>query len=97
MRPLPSPAVRPAPRRLQRWGIVLWPGFVMAGLACTVLFALIDPATAVPAGFPAVSRQLGYSVGFLVAWAATAGSSALTLLLMQRTAAPAGDDEVPLG
>lgn len=84
-------------RRLQPWGVVLWPSFIAAGLACMVFFAFVDPLRLRDISFAdiAVSRGLGYTLGFFFFWAVTAASSAVTWYLL-RPLAP-GDDEEPFG
>ena len=61
---------------------VLWPAFVMAGVAETVFFSLFDPADLALNGEPVnLSRVAVYSIGFLLFWGFAAGSSALTCFL----------------
>lgn len=78
---------RPGARRLIRaFGIVLWPSFLTAGLATMVFFAAIDPLTLHAETLPdwQISRQAGYTIGFLMFWAVCALSSALTLFLSEK-------------
>ena len=75
---------RPATRRLIRvLGAVLWPSFLTAGVATVVFFANIDPLTLRAQTLPdwEISREGGYTIGFLMFWAVCAASSALTLFL----------------
>ena len=55
---------------LQRLGAVLWPSFFMAALASVLFFAFVDPLELQRISFPhhAISREFGYSAGFLLAW-----------------------------
>lgn len=75
------------PRPLvQRLGAILWPSFFAAGVASMVFFAAIDPAelaaiSALP--YWPESRELGYTLGFLLFWAATAASSTFTWILLR--------------
>lgn len=75
------------PRPLtQRLGAILWPSFFAAGVASMVFFAAVDPAelkqiTALP--YWPENRQAGYTLGFLLFWAATSASSAFTWLLLR--------------
>lgn len=91
----------PRPRqRLHALGVILWPGFIAAALACAVLFAFVDPlrlgAIAVPG--LGISRGLGYTLGFFMTWGITSLSSAATWYLLRPAPAQSGDDdEVPLG
>ena len=84
MSPVTDLDARPDTRRLIRvLGAVLWPSFLTAGIATMVFFANIDPATLRAQTLPdiEISRQAGYTVGFLMFWAVCAASSALSLLL----------------
>ncbi len=82
---------RPA---LQRWGAILWPAFLLAGVATMVFFAFVDPEDLASISFPGreLSRELGYSLGFFMFWALTTASSALTWLLLR----PASRFNAPL-
>lgn len=78
---------RPRVQRLIRaFGIVLWPSFLMAGVGTIVVFAAIDPLTLQAEALPdfEISRQAGYTIGFLIFWAVCALSSALTLFLSEK-------------
>lgn len=69
---------------------VLWPSFLAAGLACMLIFALVDPLDVAILGTWTAGRVGFYTVTFFVLWAMAALSSALSLLL--RPAAPDDDD-----
>lgn len=76
----------PPPRPLaQRIGAILWPSFFAAGVATMVFFAFVDPLSLRDMTFPELplSRELGYTLGFFVFWAATASSSLFTWLLLR--------------
>lgn len=76
------------PRSLaRRLAAILWPSFLMAGVATMVLFALIDPVELHAISFPdwQVSRTAGYSIGFFMFWSVTAASSYVTWLLLRRS------------
>ena len=65
---------------------ILWPSFIVGGIAETVFFTFFDPQDLHLFGEPlALSRTAIYSLGFLLFWAFAAGSSALTCFL-QRSA-----------
>ena len=84
MSPVTDLDERPGTRHLIRvLGAVLWPSFLTAGLATMVFFANIDPATLRAQTLPdiEISRQAGYTVGFLMFWIVCGASSALSLLL----------------
>jgi hypothetical protein len=65
---------------------VLWPSFLMAGLATVVFFAAVDPLDLVrdPAGPARELRLHAYSIGFFLFWLLTAASCLLTCYF-QRT------------
>lgn len=74
------------PRPLvQRVGAVLWPSFFAAGVATMVFFAFVDPLELRDMTFAsvAITRGLGYSIGFFMFWIATASSSLFTWLLLR--------------
>ncbi len=91
----------PAPSRrrqlIQQWGAILWPSFVAAGLACMVFFAFVDPLMLRDISFPqhALSRELGYTLGFFMFWAVTSAASSVTWYLLRPMRRDA--DDVPLG
>lgn len=60
---------------------ILWPSFLLAGVAEMIVFSLFDPADLQVFGVSHFSRTGVYTIGFFVFWALTAGSSALTLWL----------------
>ena len=65
---------------------VLWPSFIVGGVAETVFFTFFDPMELHLFGEPAgISRLAVYSGGFFLFWAFAAASSAFTCFL-QRTA-----------
>ncbi|HEV8647447.1 MAG TPA: hypothetical protein VGR01_17945, partial [Burkholderiales bacterium] len=63
---------------------VLWPSFIVAGVAEVVFFTAFDPQELIVFGEPvAWSRIAMYSIGFFVFWALTAATSALTCFFQQ--------------
>ena len=74
------PRIQQAARRL---GPILWPSFLVAAAATGIFFAHIDPLTLRAQTLPDVdlSRQAGYTIGFLMFWAVCAASSALSVYL----------------
>jgi hypothetical protein len=65
---------------------ILWPSFVIGGVAEALFFTLFDPVDLRVFGEPvAVSRTAAYTVGFFVFWVFAAASSAFTCFL-QRSA-----------
>jgi len=65
--------------KTQRCIAVLWPSFLLAGLANTLFFTAFDPeAVLACVGGPALSRLGAYSIGFFLFWLLTASSSLLT-------------------
>lgn len=66
---------------------VLWPSFLVAGIAEGVFFTVIDPQELYLFGEPvSFSRTATYSIGFLGFWVVCAASSLMTWFL-QRSAA----------
>ncbi len=63
---------------------VLWPSFIIGGIAETVFFTLFDPMDLHLFGEPAgMSRLAVYSAGFFLFWAFAAASSAFTCFLQR--------------
>ena len=63
---------------------ILWPSFVVAGVAEVVFFTIIDPQELYLLGEPVtMSRLATYSIGFLLFWALAAASSAFTCFLQR--------------
>ncbi len=61
---------------------VLWPSFLVGGIAVGVFFTLIDPQELYLLGQPVHwSPTAVYSTGFFLFWAVAAASSALTSFL----------------
>jgi hypothetical protein len=81
---------------------VLWPSFLVAGIAETIFFTLFDPMDLTLFGETVVlTRTAMYSLGFFLFWVFAAASSGLTCFL-QRTAdevnaCPLQGEEKPLG
>ena len=69
----------------QRVGAILWPSFFAAGVATMVFFAFVDPLALRDMTLPdvAISRGLGYTIGFFMFWVATASSSLFTWILLR--------------
>ena len=58
---------------------VLWPGFLVAGVATVLVFTLIDPVEVMECmGWSGMDRLGLYSVGFFFLWVISSGSSAAT-------------------
>jgi len=61
---------------------ILWPAFLVAGVADGLMFSLFDPQDMRIFGEPvSLDRRAVYSIGFFLFWAFAAASSALTCLL----------------
>ena len=61
---------------------VLWPSFLVAGVAEMVFFALFDPGDLSLLGRPLeLSRTAIYSIGFFLFWGFAAASSGISLYL----------------
>lgn len=82
---------------VQRVSAVLWPSFLLAGLATVVFFALIDPLGMVDyRGEAPLSRTAAYSLGFFGFWLLTAGASLATLYFLSASIPPPKHfDEAP--
>lgn len=62
--------------------LVLWPSFVVAGIAEGVFFTVIDPQELYLFGEPVnFSRLATYSIGFFCFWVVCATSSLMTWFL----------------
>ena len=67
---------------MKRAMFILWPSFVVAGVAEIVFFTVFDPRELHLFGQPVEATRLAvYSLGFLLFWAFATGSSALTCYL----------------
>jgi hypothetical protein len=63
---------------------ILWPSFIVAGIAEIAFFTLFDPIELDLVGeVLGVSRIAGYSAGFLLFWLFAAASSAFTSFLQE--------------
>ncbi len=60
---------------------VLWPSFLMAGIASAIVFALVDPLDVAIFGYIRLERDFLYAAGFFFFWLIAAGASALTLFM----------------
>ncbi len=62
---------------------VLWPAFLMAGVAEMLVFAVVDPSDLhwVGGGTLGIGRQAVYTVTFLMFWALISAASALSMWL----------------
>lgn len=66
--------------RIQRVISVLWPAFLVAGVATIVFFTVFDPQLMLQCGgFEGISRLGAYSVGFFLFWLITSASCLLSL------------------
>ena len=69
---------------MQRLIWILWPSFVVAGIAEAVFFTLIDPQELYLFGEPVtLSRIATYSIGFFAFWALCAASSMFTCFIQR--------------
>lgn len=69
---------------MQRLIWILWPSFVVAGIAEAVFFTLIDPQELYLFGEPVeFSRIATYSIGFFAFWALCAASSTFTCFIQR--------------
>ena len=71
---------------VQRVIAVMWPSFLMAGLATILFFTAFDPEHLLaPTDYAGVSRIAAYSIGFFLFWMLTASSCALTCYFRRPT------------
>lgn len=72
---------------------ILWPAFIVGGVAEAVFFTLIDPQELYLLGEPVHwSSTAVYSTGFFLFWAIATASSAFTCFL-QRSAGGAAQED----
>ena len=58
---------------------ILWPSFIVAGVATILFFTAFDPQELMAiSGYGDISRLGGYSIGFFLFWILTSTSCALT-------------------
>lgn len=70
-----------------KWIQVLWPSFLVAGLAEVIFFTVIDPQELYLLGQPVRLEPIAtYSIGFIGFWLICAASS-LSTIYFQRSAA----------
>ena len=68
----------------QRLMWILWPAFLVAGVADGIIFTLFDPRDMQVFGEAVnLGRTAVYSIGFFLFWAFAAASSALTCFLQR--------------
>lgn len=60
---------------------ILWPSFLMAGVASAVIFALVDPLDVAIFGHIRPEREILYASGFFFFWLIAALSSMLTVFM----------------
>lgn len=66
---------------------ILWPSFIVAGMAEAVFFTAFDPHELVVLGEPVTLTRIAvYSIGFFAFWSLTATASALTCMLQKSAA-----------
>lgn len=69
---------------MQRLIWILWPAFVVAGVAEILFFTMIDPKELYLFGEPVrLSPLATYSIGFLGFWMVCAASNLLTCFMMR--------------
>jgi hypothetical protein len=62
--------------------LILWPSFLLAGVASGVVFALIDPLDVAIFGYFRPERDVLYAAGFFFFWLIAGLSSMLTLYML---------------
>jgi hypothetical protein len=77
--------------RLVIW--ILWPSFLVAGIAEGLVFTAIHPEEILLFGEPlGISNEGIYTLGFFIIWAFCALSSALTLFVLPKPGGSAKTD-----
>lgn len=77
-------APREPTQRCQRWMCILWPAFLVAGIAEGIFFTLFDPEDLHLFGATLeLSRTAIYTIGFFAFWAIGVLAAAGTLLLRE--------------
>lgn len=72
--------------RLRQIIWILWPSFLVAGIAEGLLFTVIHPDDILLFGEPiALSNEGVYTLGFLIIWLFCAISSALSFFVLPKT------------
>jgi hypothetical protein len=67
--------------RIFMW--ILWPSFLVAGLAEGLLFTLVHPEDIIFLGYPVqASHEAIYTIGFFVLWFFLALSSTLSIYIL---------------
>ncbi len=68
--------------------LILWPSFLMAGVASAFVFALIDPLDVAIFGYFRPERDELYAAGFFFFWLIAALSSLLTMMILPKQTDP---------
>ena len=64
--------------------VILWPSFLVGGVAVGIFFTMVDPQELYLFGEPVhFSKMATYSIGFFAFWALGAASSFLTYFLQR--------------
>ncbi|MDQ7989459.1 MAG: hypothetical protein REI09_07465 [Candidatus Dactylopiibacterium sp.] len=64
--------------------VILWPSFLMAGVAEIVFFTFVDPQQLYLLGKPVSYSEIAtYSIGFLAFWLLCAATSAATIFFLR--------------
>lgn len=61
--------------------VILWPSFLIAGVASAIVFALIDPLDVAIFGYIRPSREWLYAIGFFLFWVMAGLSSTLSIIM----------------
>lgn len=72
--------------RVQLVSAILWPSFLLAGMATSVFFTFLDPVRIFDyEGEAPLSRMAAYSLGFFLFWLLCAASSAASAYFLRPT------------
>lgn len=61
--------------------VILWPSFLIAGVASAIVFAFIDPLDVAIFGYIRPAREWLYAIGFFLFWVMAGLSSTLSIVM----------------
>jgi hypothetical protein len=61
--------------------VILWPSFLIAGVASAIVFAFIDPLDVAIFGYIRPAREWLYAIGFFLFWVMAGLSSTLSIIM----------------
>ena len=61
--------------------VILWPSFLIAGVASAIVFAFSDPLDVAIFGYIRPAREWLYAIGFFLFWVMAGLSSTLSIVM----------------